>query len=317
MSSYERAIVISNPASSRAESVQRKVITPLEQANIPFMSWRTKSPNSQDNIADIAELLRDGDRLVIASGDGVANQAANAMLDSRRTDVTIGALPFGGFNDMAATFGGEGTIDPTRMLAHDAATTEAFPLAISANGEHLRFATLYSTLGWTGLAAAVMDSPELRTKIQSSKLKQPRMILEATKLYIDKRNDSALPDFTNSGERRSGITDIAFINGPTMARTISTGKPYYEGSTFSMTELDVSSILANLRFLGTGALNTILRSSMELPGAEVTRADIRFSQPASFAIQADGEVTRLTDVRNLDVIKHETPLHVVSLKKSA
>lgn len=92
----ERNVLIINPESTRSKDVHNGVIRPLEQDGVQFETWTTKSPRAEDNIADIAENLREGDRVVVASGDGVLHQTANAILQSRLAGVTIGALAYGG-----------------------------------------------------------------------------------------------------------------------------------------------------------------------------------------------------------------------------
>ena len=309
--SYERAVLITNPKSSRADRVTAEVIRPLDAAGIPFTELRTRSPSSTDNISDIADAIQPGDRIVVASGDGVSNQAANAVLETGYEDVSLAMLPYGGFNDMATTFNGTSPFDPLHLFDKSADVRPVSPLDIHVNDEHLRHAVLYSTLGWTGLASAVMDSPEIRSEIQASRLKQPRMILEATKLYLKSRKDSVLPDFDINGTPYSGMTDIAFMNGPKMAQVTATGQDLYATDSFHMVELNVGSLVKNVRFLGLGVLNAIARTSFTLPGRDVESANVNFSEPASFALQTDGEVHRIENVRTLNVIKKIGALDVV------
>lgn len=312
----ERTILVTNPKSSRAADVQRGVLHPLQEATTKFETLYTKSPNAEDNISDIAEYIRPGDRIIVASGDGVAHQVANAILQSDIEDVTMGALAYGGFNDVAATFTNM-KLHPATLIDADAQVADVHPLEIHVDEELYRYAILYSTMGWTALVAAMMEEPELRSAIQRSNFKLPKTLLAATSKYFKTRNSTPFPDFTRKGheeENHHGITDILSVNGPHMGGLIRSGQNYYERDDFFQADLDVSRLPRNINFLGRSAINLVTGSHLRLPGHEVTEDTLYFNG-ASFGIQHEGEVQFLQNVTTTRTAKSKKTLRMVTNKK--
>ncbi len=311
----ERNVLVINPESTRSKDVLNGVIRPLEQDGIQFETWATKSPRAEDNIADIAENIRAGDRVIVASGDGVLHQTANAILQSKLAGVTIGALAYGGFNDTAATFTGNNK-NPSKLFADIAPVTDVYALEVFLNDAFYRYAILYETKGWTATVAAMMADPDMRASMQNSRFKLPKALLATTQEYFKNRRHVALPEFTRDGrpdEDHSGVTDVLAINGTHVAQIIRGGREYYMGDTFLQTDLDVSKLYKNVKFLGKSALNLITRTHITLPGNEVTSDTLRFND-ATITWQLDGEVETVNSVTSTRVTKSTAPLHFVTTK---
>lgn len=308
--------LLRNPKSSRAPDVEQNVVVPLLQAGISFDQWTTNSPNAEDNINDLAGLMRAGDRIAVASGDGVAHQLANAALRSGLSDIEIAVLGYGGFNDMAETFT-DGAGDPARLFDANAKVIDVHPLEVYINDVLHRYGVLYSSKGYTAQVIAILGDPELRASIQNSTFKKPAALFAIIKDYC-RQKKLPLPDFIREGsedEDHTGVTDTLAINGPITAHLVRSGKRYFEGDTFLQTNLNMANPidLGNINFLGRSAINLITGSRLKLPGREVTEDNLTFNN-ASFAIQHDGEMQFVENVNSVRTTKSKTPLHFVTTK---
>src|SRR5664279_1267609 len=216
----KRGVLLCNPNSCRASDVVRNVILPLQQEGVSFEQWTTNSPNSEDNIDDLTGLLRAGDRIIVASGDGVASQLANAAMRSGLDDIEIGVLGYGGFNDMATAF--TGSNNPMELFDTRAKISDVYPLEVHVNNELYRYGVMYSSMGWAALTSTIMDDPDLREKVQNRKFKIPTTLFAVVKNYCLKKK-IPLPDFIREGyenEDHTGVTDIVHINGPNTSKLI-------------------------------------------------------------------------------------------------
>ena len=128
-----RLVVVKNPNSTRAHRVEHEVINPLHANGDPFAVVQTLSPDAEENIAHLSEILRDGDRVLSAGGGRTGMQLANAVLRSG-LDIELGFLPYGNFNDLARVHGLRNPLDAYGEVS----TTELHPLTIDINGEYWR-----------------------------------------------------------------------------------------------------------------------------------------------------------------------------------
>lgn len=305
--SPERTLVIRNAASSHADKVQAGVVDRLKE-DLPSSSvhefW---TPSADRNITTsaIAEAIRPGDTIIVAAGDGTSNAVVNAYIQAGAEGAKIGFLPYGNFNDMAATFTDTKTRrNPSLMLTSAARQVEVYPLQVSVNGEHYRHAMLYATLGWTARAASLFDGPEARQGLQHGRANLAASLFDIASMYFKTRKTSNLPAFRRQGGpyTHSSITDILAINGPIMAKIIRSQQPLYEGGKFLSTDLDVSGFLKNSSFLGRSAVNFALKTHFDLPGGLVTSEQLTFDA-ASLPVQLDGEFFQLEGVDQLSISK--------------
>ena len=124
-----RLVLVYNPRSSGFKQVEDEVITPLrQQKNLTLLKFTVQPTNVDDNAAHLARILRAGDLVLAAGGDGTATIALNGVVQAeqrRRPEVPAGAksalaksvatqaeppirlavLGYGNFNDFARTLG--------------------------------------------------------------------------------------------------------------------------------------------------------------------------------------------------------------------
>ena len=101
----KRILIVYNPRSSRYAEVKQEVLAPARDLKGCIVGkYEVKPTNIDDNINTLAKLLKNGDLVISAGGDATGVISANAILKSKK-DVTLSALPYGNFNDLARTLG--------------------------------------------------------------------------------------------------------------------------------------------------------------------------------------------------------------------
>jgi diacylglycerol kinase family enzyme len=312
-STPERILIISNPSSSRARDVQRYVIDPLSDASLVDKEIVQFSVTSKDRlvtIQEIAEVIQPHDRVIVAGGDGTGSVTINGIMNAPdSTGVRVGFLPYGNFNDMAATFTDRSAKKHPLQLVLSDETTTVHPLDVIVNQRHHQYALLYATVGWTALAAAEFDKPKKRTKLQQkNQANLAKSLTDIAKMYFQTRHSSFLPSFHRNGhDIQANTTDILAINGPIMAKIIRSHRDIYATGTFLSKDLNVSRFFANSDLLGRSALNFLIGTHLALPGTHRTEDTINFTSPADVPLQIDGEVSTLNGVSSLTITKNQSP----------
>jgi diacylglycerol kinase family enzyme len=291
----ERVIVIRNPVSSYGYKVQHDVVDRLIEGGVTkeqLVNFCTPSADSGETIEKLSEIIRPGDNVIVAAGDGTGNVGVNAIMQADKDGSRIGFLSYGNFSDMAATFTGpRAQRDPIRLLT-SSHTIDVRPLNVIKNGDHYRYALLYANLGWTAQAAAAFDDPDIRQALQRGETSLADNLFRFAKIYFKTRSTAELPAFRLNDDEvpHTKVTDVLAVNGPIMGRIIRSGKIYYDGDTFFSCEMDVSSFTPNIPFLGRSALNMMLKTHLKLPGSkEVSHLDLTFENNPNIPLHIDGE----------------------------
>lgn len=73
----------------------------LEELGIPSEAWTLETTKAEGLREQVAALLKDHDRLIVAGGDGTVGQALDGALQAEHPDAAIGFFPLGTGNDMA------------------------------------------------------------------------------------------------------------------------------------------------------------------------------------------------------------------------
>ncbi|MGB4762651.1 MAG: diacylglycerol kinase family protein [Candidatus Saccharimonas sp.] len=301
-----RLVIVENPRNSNARKVAREVFGLLEDHGICYEHITTRYSDAESNSIDLAEQLRDGDRVIAAAGDGTGSQLANAILRSD-VDAEAGFLPYGNFNDLASTYTKLGS---SVLDLIGAETVTSIPLAITVNGSHWRYAPAYATIGWSAAAAGSFDHTVSRymTRNTLPSLKRGASLAQVVYQYYRHRVHY-LPDFATSNDKavHHHLTDIMAINGPIVAGSIGTDRCWYDSSQFGYKELDVSRFFPNVIF----GLQALTRQMPLNPAQTVT---ISFNETTRLPIQTEGEHARI-DAHQVTISKnHNNRLMIVSTK---
>lgn len=300
----QRLIVVYNPNSSQYVHVKANFLTELPKLKgYTIGKYAIKKAPFNDNVVNLQKILKKGDIVIAAGGDATASIAMNAILLSKK-DITFGVLPYGNFNDLARTLG---TMNTTRMLGHlkgqesssaPLVVKRLYPLDVIVDGKHWRYASGYVTIGMTAEAVELFDEPKFRKKMQKGHKSSWRSYLALAKWYFKNRHKKVfIPEFTLNGQpTKSKISDYCALSGRSMCRVMKGGNDYLRPEVFRS---------ENCRLTSFPRLFNLMAKSIlfRVPGQETTSDTIRFKNPATVEIQAEGEYNIFKDITTITIVK--------------
>lgn len=302
MSDPERLVIIHNPNSTRARRVGREVFDVLDSAEVEYTPLATKSPGAEDNIDDMREFIRDGDRIVVAAGDGTSMQAVNAVVREGHKESVLGFLPFGNFRDLASVHPLK-TADLVPSVGDSPLSIETLhPLTLDVNGKYRRDIPSYFTMGWTALAASEFGNQKSREKIKSApeSIKLLSSLWQLGGNYLAHRGEFLPPFHTSrSALVQEAVSDVMAVNSPRVGRIVRFPLPFGAMDEFGFRQINVFSLQEAIPF-GLKALAS--RADTEL----MKDIDIVFESPSDVPIQTEGEFEFLEDVSSLSIRKDPT-----------
>ena len=297
----KRLLIIYNPNSSRFIDVEKEV---LSQARLlkgyALGKFSIKKVPFDTNVAALKKILQNGDIVIAAGGDATAAVTANAIMESDKT-VTFGVLPYGNFNDLARTLGAKTLEDCIKS-----AQSVLYPLDITVDGKHWRFATCYVTIGMTAEAVELFDEPHTRKKLQKGHKSSWRSYIYLVKWYFKNRHKKQfIPDFKLNGiPRHAKTSDYAAVNGRSMCRVMKGGYNYRVPKVFR----SMTGRLTNFWRLFVLMLKSIL---IRTPGQETVGDVIEFERPATVELQAEGEYRVFKGIKKIEIRKSKKCLKVI------
>lgn len=298
-----RLVIAHNPYSTKATLVQKQVFDRLDEAGQAYEKIEVRQAHLNDNVARLSPLIRPGDIILSAAGDGSAHAVFHAVMVAKQPGVELGFLAYGNFNDVPHTFNvGAGLRDPVAFLERAKPET-VWPIDVVVDDAPLRSALLYATIGWTAQAARQFDDPRTRSHLTRGGGGLIKSLWRLGWYYVRSRRSSALPAFHYNGVKYKK-TDLLFANGPTIARLFRSGKSYYQQNVFLFRMLDVRRLIPNVPFLVTGLFG-------RMKGEETAKVIIDFELPSAMTLQCDGEVVELNDASRIEVKKSPYPLVVL------
>lgn len=305
----KKLLVVYNPRSSRSERIQEEVLAASrKQKGWMVGRFEMKPLSVTENVAQLAKLIEDGDLVIVAGGDGTASVVANSILLSEKQAV-LGVLGYGNFNDMGRMLNGKlkRTFDELVAGFERGAVREVWPLDITVDGKHWRYAMCYVTLGMFAESTRVFDEKKVREKLQKGKHDLLFSMRTLAGWYFKHRKRDFLPTFLLNGEaQESQITDYIAVNSPTMARVLKSRDWSQESMEFGRTVGRLSSLWRLGKFMSQG-----MCGGMKL---NATRQDVLdFAEAASVEIHAEGEYERLEGVKKLEVTKSKRSIRVIRL----
>ena len=328
----KRILVIYNPRSSRYTDVKSEVLSHLNELKSCMIGKYEVAPtNLNDNISKFTKILKDDDLVISAGGDATGIIASNAILKSGK-DVTLAALPYGNFNDLARTLRTKKLDDiikgspreddrafflEDRKLGRVASSVSSkkeighlsrrfYPLEIIVDGEFFRYATCYVTIGMTAEAVQIYDSPKMRTKLKKSFGRKITSYTELSKWYFKNRHSHAfIPSFKLNGVPQDNRTsDYAAVNGRSMARVMKGGEDYHDPKFFRHETDRLTSFYRLMRLM----LKSILS---RIPGTATDGDILKFDEPATVMLQAEGESVKFENIQKIEIRKSKKCLKVI------
>ncbi len=263
----------------------------------------------EENVQSLKEILENGDTVVALGGDATAAIAANAIIESGK-NATLGALPYGNFNDLARTLGTRKYEDIERIIGGDpkkaTSVAKLYPLDIIVDGIHWRYATCYVTIGMTAESVKIFDEPKIRESLQKGHKSSWRSYMQLAKWYFKNRHKKVfLPEFTINGTPAAKrASDYAAVNGRSMCRVMKGGNDYLRSKKFRSVAAKLTSFPRLFKLMVTSIL-------VRTPGIETKGDLLEFQSPATIELQAEGEYRVFKDVKTIEIKKGDKCLKVI------
>ena len=301
-----RLFVVYNPKSARAAAIEAEVLAPLRGLTGWMVGkFEVKAPSVDENAPELAKLLKDGDLVIVAGGDGTAAVAANGVMLAGK-EATLGVLGYGNLNDMAGMLGEKEVLEIVRKFEAKE-TREIYPLEVRLDEKHWRYAPCYATIGLLAEATELMDDKKVRASLRKGRRGPVFSLGRAVKWYLKNKRRQFLP----KGMKLNGVevppktTDYLAVNGPTLARMMKGGDWYQRAEGFGS---GVRRLGGFWQMVGFGLKSVFAK----VPLDETKRDVIEFAEASEVEIQAEGEYQKVK-VQKIEVRKGKA-LKVVSGK---
>lgn len=299
----KRLIIVYNPRSSKFLRVEQEVLTPARKLKGWMVGKYEVAPTTvEENAGKLAEIIKDGDVVISAGGDGTAAITFNGLVLSGKK-AKLGVLPYGNFNDFARCCGG---LDFKGILeaAEKDEVEDFYGLEVKLDRRHFRFVACYLTVGMFAESTKIFDGDKVRKKLRKGRVGLVFSLLNLAGWYFRNLGRRFLAKFRIDGqEGRGKTTDLIFLNAPRMARLMK-GRRFYRGREF---------LVSSGRLLRIDRLMMFMLKSMTVgvPGELSERVVVEFLEDMKMTLQAEGEFYELEEVRELEVTRMERAVKVV------
>lgn len=311
MHTYKKLLLVYNPRSSHYAKVQEEVIAPVRQLSGWMVGkYEIKPTNFDDNVKNLSQLIVDDMLVMSAGGDGTATMVVNAIMTSGK-DVVFAALGYGNFNDVANMLRvkvsdiSENAIGEIVRLYEAQQSQLLYPISITVNGKHWRYAPAYFSVGLLAEATKVMEEPKVRANLDRGH-KGPLFSLRmAVKWYLKNHKRVFISSGAINGqEMDKKTTDYLAVNSPTLARMMRGGEWWHSAEKFGSTVQNLGKFWKMVKFGLTS-----VRKGIPLVDAECDV--ISFDQPSNVEVHSEGEFVHLEDVQEIKVQKTGESLKVI------
>lgn len=282
-----RVILVCNCKSTGHKRVEKEVVKPLRefilrQKGMTFLRFDVESPTLEENAKRLANLIGDGDVVLVAGGDGTAGIGVNGIMQSGK-DAKFYVIPYGNFNDII-------------QILRSNSGKKVFPIEALIDGKHFRYALAYFTVGMMAESTKIFDDEKIRRKLRKSKF---NLIFSLKTLlmwfFVNRKKDY----ITIDGQKYS---DILVVNGKNVARLMK-GGDYYLGENFLYTEQRLNNLFAMVFFMLQAMFSGI-------PGKKLKNKRIRFEEKQRIFIQSEGEYKDLV-VQEISFLKSKKSIEIL------
>lgn len=282
-----RVILVCNRKSTGYKRVEKEVVMPLrefilKQKGITFLRFDVESPTLEENAKRLANLIGDGDVVLVAGGDGTAGIGVNGIMQSGKA-AKFYVIPYGNFNDIIQELRGN-------------SGKQVYPIEALIDGKHFRYALAYFTVGMMAESTKIFDDEKIRRKLRKSKF---NLIFSLKTLlmwfFVNRKKDY----ITIDGQKYS---DILVVNGKNVARLMKGGE-YYLGETFLYTEQRLNNFFAMVFFMLQAMFSGI-------PGRKLKEKTIHFEEKQRIFIQSEGEYKDLV-VQEISFSKSDKSIEIL------
>lgn len=303
----KRLVIVYSPRSTKFSEVERGVLEKARKLQgWMVLKFEVVTGPVQENAARLAEILRKGDLVLAAGGDGTATMAMNAVIKSGKT-VTFACLPFGNFNDFPEALGNL-SFQKIIKRFEEGKYKVFYPLKVEIDQKFYTWAGMYFSIGLMAEATEIFDWPKNRKRLSKAK---NRLQFAANKAFLwylkNKWRKDFLPRETKLNEEQLPeiTTDYLALNGVSIAGLIpGEGWMFRETEFWSGTMMNRSFWRAMFKF--------IRAMEGELPGKETTQDELLFRKPTDVFVHVEGEGEKLTGVKTIKISKGKESLRVIA-----
>jgi len=297
----KRLVIVFNGHSSKYARVKSEI---LDRIKIDWTGYEIDQSKDVDgNAVELAKFIKFGDRLISAGGDGTATICANAMIISGKSELELGALPYGNFNDMARCFKRLSLDDITSA---EVKTVDAYPLDVSVDGKHRRYGVCYFTVGLLAESTEIFDHAKIRFKLQQKKNSISYSLRVLVAWYVRNYHRRFMPRaFKLNGRTIKNATDYAAMNCTSAAGVLRDRHHYYRGTQFLSATTNLKNIFRLIGFIGWSVI-------WQVPGCASEKDVIEFTKPARVEIQGEGEYFWVNVKRNITITKSQQPIKIIT-----
>ena len=313
----KKLLLVYNARSSHHAEIEQGVLAPLRSLKGWMVGKYAIKPTSFDeNAANLARLVGDGDLVLIAGGDGTATMAINAVLDSGK-DATVAVLGYGNFDDIANMLGmrhataAEGARYLERAIEAflQGQTQQLYPLEVKVNQQHWRYAPCYTSMGLLAQATTMLEETKIRQQANTGKRGAFYFWRKAVLWYLRHHRKNYLPaGKLNAQPWPAKATDYLAVNGPTLAQIIKGGDWWRDRENFGSSLQRLGNFWAMSRF----GLRSVTKG---MPLVQTQQDVIEFDAPSSVQIHVEGEFEQLSDVKQVEITKSKHSIKVITLPK--
>lgn len=299
-----RLIVVHNPRSSKYLTVKKDVLEKVRDLSGWIVGkYEIQKEPVEANARRLVELIKDGDLVVAAGGDGTVAVAVNGIMLSRKKAI-LGVLPYGDFNDFAKTTKTkrlEEIIE--RFVAGEA--KKFWPLEVVVDGRHFRYVVGYVTVGLFAKAAGIFDGGKVRKGLRRNRGNRIYSLWQLVKWYMPNRKKSYLPEMkVNNRCVVKSTTDYIAMNAGRMGGVVWNEGWWTDAKKFESGVRNLSGFWSMVGFM----LGGMIRGFRE----EMTKGDkITFAEKADVAIQTEGEKMEMVGVKEISVKKAEKTIKII------
>ena len=301
----KKLVLVYNPQSTHHDRVKQEVLTTIR--TLPgwmVAKLEVKPVSLMENAQRLSRILDDGDLVIVAGGDGTAAIAVNGIIESSK-QATLGVLGYGYFNDLAHTLStmhpveyGDEYLGGVREIVHkfDAGEVRDFyPLEVRVDNKLWRYAACYTTMGMSAEVTDLFEQREVRKHMpHTSHLRSYFRV--ALWYYRNRKKSKFLPTLRLNGEVRSETTDIIALNTPYMAKVMHGDEWYRDNKHFAAGGFWLRKSWPLFKFMMKSMFKKV-------PLTKVEQLKVEFDQPTDMTIQAEGELEKLAQVKQIKITK--------------
>lgn len=302
----KRLIIVYNPRSTRFFEVQKKILEPARKLKgWTVGKFEVRKAGVKENAKELAGIIRKGDLVLSAGGDGTASMVLNAVLESGKL-ATMAVAGFGNFNDYAKMFG-EMSLKQIVRRFEEGRSEEFFPLEVRVNEKHARYIGTYFTIGLMAKSVRIFEREKVRRGLTRARNRLQFSLERLARWYfVNKRRKDFLPEGmkVNGVDVLKNTTDYVALNGEELAGLVETKGWEREEKKFLRLKMRNRSFFRLVR--------EFLRMMEGEEFGEETEGDrLEFFRPAEVWANFEGEGEKLSGVREIEVRKTGEKVRVV------